>query len=394
MSNIIENPYIADCDSSTFSVLFNNYKSDNCKIEFIHGLLKYPDGWAPDVDIFQYITNIKKLKKDKNVFFIFDASTEGFCPFRNYFFDILYYNCKKYKINPKKVLFLSTNMKDLDNIKEYNKTHEITNSIHVFPFLSFKKMIRDLVEDYIDPRAEANRLYQHFQKKTNLHYTDKFVLSLSRVIRPHRVMATYLLSTSEIADHAAISHSTIGQDDINEVRRHKWLIGEDLESWAKKLPFTIDTDDFKTNHALTINSILHHQTLFQIVNETHVKDWNKRSIFFSEKTFRSIGHMQPFLIFGQQGCNHALENYGFKLYHDMFDYSFDLESNVEIRYQKLLSTVMNAVNKLKTMTREEQIAWKYSCEETIKHNFNVLFDTVTEEKEFKQLEDKLNGKII
>jgi hypothetical protein len=383
MTNIIENPYIAECDSSTFTVLFDTYKNDN-NITFIHGLLKYPE-WSPTTDIFQYIQDIDHLQKP-NTYFLFDASTEGFCPFRNHFFDMLYYNCKKYNISPNKVLFLSTNMLDEDNIKRYNKENNITKSIRVFTFLSFKKMILDLLEDFVSPRLEPDTMFEYFKNKTKQHYVDKYVLSLSRVNRPHRTLASYLISNSAFANHVNISQDKIDDHEIDEIANiYKWLSENDLKDWSKKLPFIVDTKDFEFNHALKVNSHLHHQTLFQIVNETHVKDWNKTSIFFSEKTFRTIGHMQPFLIFGQQGCNHKLEEYGFKLYTELFDYSFDFEPNVKRRYQKLLSTVEDAVNKLNTMTHDEQIEWKYSCAEKIKHNFKLITNLETDRPKFEEL---------
>ena len=383
MTNISENPYIADCESSTFSVLFDTYKSDST-IKFIHGLLKYSE-WTPTTDIFQYIRNINQLQ-ESNTYFLFDASTEGFCPFKNYFFDMLYYNCKKYNISPNKVLFISTNMLDEDNIIFYNKENNIEESIRVFTFLSFKKMILDLLEDFISPNLDVDIMINYFKNKTSEHYVDKYVLSLSRVNRPHRTLASYLISNSSFAEHVHISQDSIDKNDIDEIANvYKWISEKELSEWSKKLPFIVDTKDFEFNHALKINSHLHHQTLFQIVNETHVKDWNKTSMFFSEKTFRTIGHMQPFLIFGQQGCNHKLQEYGFKLYTELFDYSFDFETNVKRRYQKLLSTVQDAVNKLNTMSHDEQIEWKYSCAEKIKHNFRLITDLDTDRPKFEKL---------
>ena len=380
---IQNNNYIQACDSSTFTVLFDTYKIDN-NIKFIHGLLKYSE-WTPTTDIFQYIQDIEQLKTP-NTYFLFDASTEGFCPFKNYFFDMLYYNCKKYNISPNKVLFISTNMLDNDNIIRYNKENNIEESIRVFTFLSFKKMILDLLEDFISPNLDVDIMINYFKNKTSEHYVDKYVLSLSRVNRPHRTLASYLISNSSFAEHVHISQDSIDKNDIDEIANvYKWISEKELSEWSKKLPFIVDTKDFEFNHALKINSHLHHQTLFQIVNETHVKDWNKTSMFFSEKTFRTIGHMQPFLIFGQQGCNHKLQEYGFKLYTELFDYSFDFETNVKRRYQKLLSTVQDAVNKLNTMSHDEQIEWKYSCAEKIKHNFRLITDLDTDRPKFEKL---------
>jgi len=48
------------------------------------------------------------------------------------------------------------------------------------------------------------------------------------------------------------------------------------------------------------------------------------SIFFTEKTWKSILHERPFLLFGSKKQNNTLNNLGFELYEELFDYSFDL----------------------------------------------------------------------
>ena len=69
-----------------------------------------------------------------------------------------------------------------------------------------------------------------------------------------------------------------------------------LKTWNKNiLPLTVDTEDFITNHALSLNSYLHQQTLFQVVNETFAENWNGTSLFWSEK------HLEAYTIY-----NHLL----------------------------------------------------------------------------------------
>jgi len=48
------------------------------------------------------------------------------------------------------------------------------------------------------------------------------------------------------------------------------------------------------------------------------------SIFFTEKTWKSILHERPFLLFGSKKQNNTLNYLGFELYEELFDYSFDL----------------------------------------------------------------------
>lgn len=386
-NQILKNDYIKQCDSSTFTVLFDYY-NPNKIVNFIHALISYPE-WKTDTDIFQYVIKLEQLKYDSKTYFLFDASTEGFSPSEVPFFEMLYYNCKKYNVPAEKVLFISSNMLDHKNIQIFNKKNKIKNSIRVFNFLSFKKMILDLVEDDISKEINPEKMFNYFQARAKKEYNEKYFLSLSRVNRPHRIMATYLLSNSGFASHGHISHDTVKTHELKYVSRNYDLDRTSLDAWANNLPLTVDTYDFETNHALTINSHLHHSTLFQIINETLADSVKNTSLFYSEKTFRTIAHMQPFVIFGQQHCNKKLEDFGFKLYYKLFDYSFDDVADEKLRYIKLLETISDVVSQLNNMSKDEQLKWRFKCKEILVHNFKTLTDLSTDEDKFKTLYKQL-----
>lgn len=383
MIKIKDNPYISECESSTFSVLFNKF--NNKPVNIIHALIKYPE-WSADIDIFQYVKKIRDLRNNKKTYFLFDASTEGFSPFSTYFFDILYNNCRKYNISPKKIIIATSNFKDEENLKIYNKKHSIhKHSIKIFCFFSFKKMMLDMIEDHYGEDINAKKMLKKMKHKTNILYDKKPGLSLSRVNRAHRILAQYLLYQYNLAGQFVISQDAINKHEVEQVL-HKYNVNKkNLYEWTTQLPIVADTTDFKTNHALFLNSELHSCTLFQIVNETHVDDQDRTSLFLSEKTFRSIAYMQPFLIYGQPGCNKLLEDNGFKLYHDLFDYSFDKIRDTKKRYLAILETIEHALEHLNNLNRDKQIEWKFSMEDTLKHNFSLLMDEDYDKKNFKKL---------
>lgn len=379
---IINNPYIVNCESSTFSVLFDyfNWKKE---IKLIHGLMQYPD-WQPGINLLNYVKNIDQLRSDPNTYFVFDASTEGFSPFKNFFFHNLYESCRLHNVNPEKIIFVSTNMKDPVNLERYNRDNNIQNSLKVFCFLSFKKMIQDMVEDTYGFDFDSNTAFAHFQKQAKAQYNSVYGLSLSRVNREHRSLAHYLLKSSNLDKYFDISQDFLSEQEVFHTSKH-FCLGQKFVDWARTLPLTIDTEDFETNHALALNSHLHDSTLFQIVNETHVKDWHGTSMFFSEKTFRPIAHMQPFVIFGQRGCNRFLEQKGFKLFHESFDYAFDDIYDTKKRYLAIIDTCEDLINRLKKMSKQEQIAWRFNQEIILKHNFDLLMNIDYYKLDFKKL---------
>lgn len=367
---LIENNFLGDCKNTVFtSLMEESFISPTIShlrdFYYVHGLLLYPH-WTPTSDIFQFI-NLDSLEliKKKKCFFIFDASTEGFSPTKQFpFFDMLYYNCAKYNIDPRMIIYVSANLTDKTNIENYCKEKNLV-SINVFCFLSFEKAVGKPLS------------LQMVKENTKKFFTNKYFSSLSRVNRQFRTMATFLLCQSEVAEKALISHDKFENiTDLNLWKKFHFLNDVDddtLNSWLQKLPLTIDKNDFTINWALEEDyGIIHHQTLFQIVNETLIEDYNKTSLFYSEKTFRPILFYQPFLIYGQVNCNKSLENYGYKNYKKWFDLDFDSEPDPVIRYKKLLKSVSETCRYLDSLSKDQQIEWRFSHEEILTYNHNTM----------------------
>jgi len=378
------NPYIKHCHSSAFSVLLNDFSKEHDKYQLIHSLIQYPR-WQKNIDLLVYTQDLNSLRNNPNTYFVFDASTEGFSPFDNFFFDNLYYSCRINNVDPQKIIFVSANMLDEENIKTFNKNNKIQRSIKVFCFLSFRKAMQDLIQIGFGNNFDDNSALTYFKNRTKKEFDGKYGLSLSRVNREQRTLANYLLYEKDLYPKFSVSQNKINSNEQYSLQKKFDLSENTFSSWCKTLPLTIDSEDFSINHALRLNSHLHTQTLFQIVNETHVDSFKGASLFYSEKTFRSIAHMQPFLIFGQPGCNSRLEDFGFKLYRDLFDYSFDSIQDTKKRYEAILDTVQDAVDSLDKMTREKQIKWRFRQKEILKHNYRLLMDTNLERKKFRRL---------
>lgn len=377
---IIENPYIANCKDTVFTVLLTHYFAKNRKFgitnyKYVHGLIKYPK-WECNTDIFQYIPKkIRKQLKKKVCFFVFDASTEGFSPVNHFpFFDILYYNCQKYSIDPKMIIYVSGNLKDEKNIKKYAENRKVC-PFNVFSFVSFERVLAvDDKKQFEEIEVQYNRAYNACKEK----FDGKYLSSLSRVNRDYRALASFLLCQEEFKDKILISQDVVTSNRVKYMlETHQRSIDDEvIKNWCSQLPMVVDRDDFNINWA--VNTPYHHihdQTLFQIVNETLVDNYNNTSMFYSEKTFRPIACFQPFLIYGQKHCHKTLESLGYKLFYDLFDYSFDSEQDNLIRYEKILTTVREAVKYLDSLSAAEKINWRFKNQEILKHNFKTMIES-------------------
>ena len=60
---------------------------------------------------------------------------------------------------------------------------------------------------------------------------------------------------------------------------------------------------------------------------------------FSEKTVTPILLNKPFLVASAPNFHAWLKERGFELYDELFDYSFDCEQDIEVRFEKLVLNV-------------------------------------------------------
>ena len=410
---IKRNVYIRQPGSSLASQKFlEAFNRNNCfdpKIILLHALIKYPR-WHKEISLFPYLNRkmFKQLRKNPKVFFMLDASTEGFSTIygNTPFFDILYYNCKKFHVPPEKMIFISSNMVEEQNLIRYNTEHGIDRSINVACFNNFEQMLFNMKKETLpqydiafnpvalDKLVEA-RYLEVLRDTKRFYYGEKYFLSLSRVNRPHRILSAYELFNSKIFDKGIVSHNKIKSTSENlyalcsTLPANCGITPNDLARFSKYLPLVADTNDFETNHAMALNSHLNNATLFQVVGETFADDCWGTSRFWSEKTFRSIFHMQPFIVWGQPNANKNLQDYGYKLYDKMFNYSFDTEKDTYKRWTMILNVINDTVKHLNKMSKAEHLEWLFQQQDVLKHNYKVMYRENHTKEVFKKLAFKI-----
>ena len=105
-------------------------------------------------------------------------------------------------------------------------------------------------------------------------------------------------------------------------------------------------------------------------------------IFWTEKTFNAINWAVPFVIAGGRHINKMLTTYGFELYDELFDYSFDACSpysqrinGISVQLKKLndkylYSDNFNSFNEIKKLTEEKVIRNRKNYQRILKeHKF-------------------------
>lgn len=335
---------------------------------------------------------LTQLQTENNSLLFFDFSYEGYSLFDEPNLQCLHYNCKKYNVNPSKIVFLTSNLKDDEAYNQYANKRNIDKRINIISYPYFELYTLYSCKDGITCTDIEEKLNATIEE-TSKQYQGHFLSSLSRVNRFHRTAGTFILSMSSLKDKSLISHNTLTNREIHAVQallrsnRNTSELLSKFQQWTDSLPLTVDDIDFNINQFQNLNEHIHSKTLFQIVNETMVDNSNNTSLCISEKTYKPIYNLQPFVIYGQQGVNKELESHGFKLYHDHFDYSFDDEPDNILRYKKMLDMLVDVTKDLHTLSKKQQIEWRFKDKHRLTHNLNRLYN-------FSYITDKLNTSML
>ena len=126
------------------------------------------------------------------------------------------------------------------------------------------------------------------------------------------------------------------------------------------------------NHTLPIEN---HESCCDVVIETYCAG----PTFFTEKTWKEIFFERPFILMGGKGYNKALQNLGFEIFEEIFDYSFDHESHTYTRMELFWEQIERYVNlnvkdfESKLIIINEKLKYNRKLYIDYMKNFNSIF---------------------
>lgn len=220
-------------------------------------------------------------------------------------------------------------------LTKFEKEHLSDNfKIHYWPSLLIDHTRRQLQQQYI-------QFYQMDVDVDNLEHKQDFKkLYTNYNLRPriHRRIMMDLLCKNNLLD--------IGFNSWNKL--HELHSGSDIsigdsfyphfKYWKEEI-LNLDnyfSEDFCDEFSPQLTDT---KSFMMLVGETSLE-----IPYVTEKTYRCLYLKQPFISYGAKGQNKELEKYGFELYDEIFDYSFDEIDDVFERYEALLDNFKKLKN--------------------------------------------------
>ncbi len=201
--------------------------------------------------------------------------------------------------------------------------------------------------------------------------TKKF-LCLNGGGREHRVFFLKELFRRKLNTHGHISYlkKFLGGDQTREFvdsfDPEQSKILRFHESFTLD-PLYLDTPKaFDEWHNRGMSAWTYEDSWFTVVTETL---YQPDSVFLTEKSFKPIANLHPFLLVGFTGALETLRDLGYKTFSPWFDESYDHEKSHALRFRKVLKEVERLCNL-------SDDAWGQMLDEmtpTLEHNRNLLF---------------------
>ena len=205
----------------------------------------------------------------------------------------------------------------------------------------------------------------------NAALRPKKFLSPNNLMRPHRLFLAYTIVENNMLDDGLFSFiETRTSIDISRLMEHYTGSADDnvSQQLANLMPYELDTNGLTPAERRVIIGLpgnvkqWYEDSYIHIATETMFTDSSK--CFISEKVFRPIINLQPFLLFGDYGSLRKLKGLGFKTFSPFIDESYDMEQD----HRKRLLLLRKELLKLNSMPLQEIHDWYYSITDILIHN--------------------------
>lgn len=331
------------------------------------------DIFAPDgiVKIKDYVpADILQRAREGTLTLLMHNSHEAF----HDIVDPIYYHIVEHlAIPPKQIILLSESAIIRKVIKEvaafHNKDEIQARWIRIFEYNITIDKLGLRPDSYVSPTL-------HFK-----HYDKKF-LNLNRRWRFHRSILVGLLEIFGLRDKGFVSladHSDGGGNWIDVVAQVRHitdnpdiikLYEDNAELVSNIPPLYLDTTELHINRAILTNSTdeYYNNSYFSVVSETTFFKEFGEGVFLSEKIFKPVYKMHPFIVVSRPGTLEAFRSIGYRSFSEIIDESYDLEEDDG----KRMLMIVKEIERLCNLDEEQLRAFLTKAKEICDHNYKTL----------------------
>lgn len=356
-----------------------------------------------DYDFFKDISktalNYIKSSKMKLLLWIYDAMPMGQNDY--YRFKSLYNYLEKYNIPVKNVFVLSPDINFNDNYLRWSKKNKIKKNFNYSNMPFWDAMLRYEMnnrwldqsiknKEYITSVFEKNREKNFLclnGRNTNYRFFLMSELTRRKLIKNSytSMVDRYNQGSSNIQQLLSDPKSGIFRSNIFIIDNHE-LIECHLEKFINTFkPITLDIDRHKLEKDdRQYQKHFYTNSYFSLVTETFFK--TDPMLFVTEKTFKPIINLHPFIVLGNTGILQYLRNEGYETFPELFNESYDYMDDHTLRMKHILYEVerfcsLSPTNKTNLLLKIKDKLYhnqKLFFDRNYKERYNFVFNTLVE----------------
>jgi hypothetical protein len=284
-------------------------------------------------------------------------ANEGF-PVGDAFFRMIHYWCERNGIAPRKVIYTTSNTRALIQYAVWCSERNVP-LLDRFKIISYSMFQMACAREYQRSKDDASRFVTEelFIAALGSKRRKKFI-SLNRRPHRHRLAAVLYMLQRGLLQHGYVSFPAEAgwpehyHTDIHPVVPvgtvlHDWLMSKfsDLQSMC---PLVVDERDLTVNRAYGSDlSAPYFGSVWNLTTETMFGGGD--TIFMSEKIFKPIMNLQPFLVLGPPATLASLRVLGYETFDGLVDESYDVQFDPTARFMM----VMDELRKLCALSDDE-----------------------------------------
>jgi len=208
----------------------------------------------------------------------------------------------------------------------------------------------------------------NFSVGKNLPIKYSFI-SMNKAPKIHRAIMMDMLAKHNILDKGVVIW-------------REWCNNYGFKHWQQEQLLRDQKDKFMYQEMLPIEYSI---SFAQLVPES-----DEQIFTLSEKTSMALYFNKPFLVAGCKGFHKILQNMGFALYDELFDYSFDEVEDITIRYDMIAQNFSRYANR---STNELKQIYASVFEKCV-YNKKMAFKLATSKSNMPAIVDELSEYLL
>lgn len=255
------------------------------------------------------------------------------------------------EISPRRVMFLTQNSLFKNNYEDWRLSANAggVEPINIELYHCFLREMSTYVLQDIIPSGEFDKRKKSYLKSIkNNELRPKHFLSLNFTPRAHRIATMLYIMLHGLEEKGLISFPGLANRKMNIEGRVRDLmarvpfpqLGEMMalvDQLEKAPPRKLDTDPFsRISPVIDIGEWWYYRdSWFSLVTESGVNGRGHRR--FTEKPFKAVMGLHPFLIIGLPGTLDEMKGYGFRSFSPHLNEAYDVVSDDQQRMELVLA---------------------------------------------------------